>query len=337
MRYRPLVVVMGLLVLVGLLACASCGGVGGSTSAAPGPAVAATVPTATAEATGPPVIDGVQIFPANNPWNTDISTYPVDPNSAAYIASIGASTGLHPDFGTVWDGEPNGFSFVVVPGTQPLVPMVFDYASQSNPGPYPFPPNAPIEGGPNSTGDRHVLVIDKGTKTLYETWDSYHEKNGSWHCGSGAKFDLTSNKLRPNYWTSADAAGLPILPGLVKYNEVMVQGEIRHALRFTVQNTQRAFIHPATHYASSSTDPNLPPMGLRLRLKASYVIPSSYPACVQVILRALQKYGMFVADNGSNWFISVEHNMKWSDNDLHYITGVTGSNFEVVQTGPLIK
>jgi hypothetical protein len=324
MRYRLVGLLLGLVVL---LAGASCGGSG---TAAPGD-------LATPAAVGPPTIGGVQIFPADNPWNTDISHYPVNPNSAAYIASIGAGTGLHPDFGTVWDGAPIGMSFIVVPGTQPLVPMVFDYASQSDPGPYPFPPNAPIEGGANSTGDRHVLVLDKGTKTLYETWDSHHLANGSWHCGSGAKFDLTSNKLRPDGWTSADAAGLPILPGLVRYNEVMVQGAIHHALRFTVQNTQRAFIHPATHYASSSTNPNLPPMGLRLRLKASYVIPANYPACVKVILRALKQYGMIVADNGSNWFLSGEHNMKWSDSDLHYLSSVTGSNFEVVQTGPLIK
>jgi hypothetical protein len=330
MAGRPVaLVLMGMLAVVGLLASVSCGGSGSAAPAAGDPAQA--------EAVGPAVIDGVAIFPATNPWNTDISAYPVHPNSAAYLASIGATGHLHPDFGTVWNGAPIGMAFIVVPATQPLVPMVFGYASQSDPGPYPFPPNAPIEGGPASTGDRHVLVLDPAHKLLYETWSSYRQKNGSWHCGSGAKFDLTSNKLRPDYWTSADAAGLPILPGLVRYNEVMLSGEIRHALRFTVQNTQRAFIHPATHYASSSTNPNLPPMGLRLRLKASYVIPPTYPACAQVILRALKKYGMIVADNGSNWFLSGEHSMKWSDDDLGYLKNVPGSAFEVVYTGPLIK
>ena len=330
MRDRRLALLLvTLLALASLFVATSCGG-GGTNAPAPEPTVtAANVP-------GVPAIGGVQIFPANNPWNTDISHYRLDPHSAAYINSIGAGTGLHPDFGTVWEGVPIGMSFLVVPGTQKKVRMVFDDPSQSDPGPYPFPANAPIEGGATSTGDRHVLVLDTGNKILYETWSSYPQANGSWHCGSGAKFDLTRNKLRPDYWTSADAAGLPILPGLVRYDEVQA-GAIHHALRFTVQHTQQAFIHPATHYASSITDPTVPPMGLRLRLKASYVIPSNYPACAKVVLQALKKYGMIVADNGSNWFISGEHNMKWSDDNLGYLKLVAGSNFEAVYTGPIIK
>jgi hypothetical protein len=284
---------------------------------------------------GPPVIAGCQIFPADNPWNTDISGYPLHPNSAAYINSIGATGHLHPDFGTFWEGAPIGFPFMVVAGTQAKVPMTFDYADESDPGPYPFPPNAPIEGGAGSDGDRHVLVLDKDHKVLYETWDSHPQADGSWHCGSGAKFDLTSNALRPDYWTSADAAGLPILPGLVRYDEVMA-GEIRHAVRFTAPHTQRGFIHPATHYASSSTDPTLPPMGLRLRLKAGFDL-STYPAHVQTILRALKKYGMILADNGSSWFISGEHNPGWNDDELGTIKTVPGSAFEAVNTGPIIK
>ncbi len=327
MRHVFLAPTRGPLCLLALVLSVSCGG--GGPTAAPEP------PDGMPGPDSPPMIAGCPIFPADNPWNTDISGYPVHPNSATYIASIGAARRLHPDFGTFWEGRPIGIPFVVVPGTQPKVPMVFDYAGESDPGPYPIPPNPPIEGGTDAEGDRHILVLDKDNRLLYETWDSHPMAGGGWHCGSGAKFDLTSNALRPDYWTSADAAGLPILPGLVRYDEVMA-GEIRHALRFTAQRTQRGFIHPATHFASASTDPSLPPMGLRLRLKAGYDI-STYPARMQVILRALKKYGMILADNGSNWFITGEHHTGWNDEELNTLKAVPGNAFEAVDTGQIIK
>ena len=274
-----------------------------------------------------------RLFPATNAWNTDISQYPLHPLSGNFIASIGSLTSLHPDFGTVWNGAPNGIPYVVVPGNQPLVPVSFDYADESDPGPYPIPPDAPIEGGAGSTGDRHILILDPAHLKLYELYDAQN-LGSSWHAGSGAVFDLTSNALRPDRWTSADAAGLPMLPGLVRYDEVAA-GVIDHALRFTVSSTQRGFIHPATHYASSNTDPSLPPMGLRLRLKASYDI-SGFPASVQVILRALKKYGMIVADNGTSWYISGAPDPRWSDDELHTLSQVPGSAFEAVYTGSTI-
>ena len=274
-----------------------------------------------------------QLFPADNPWNTDISGYPVHPLSSQFIASIGAGGHLHPDFGTVWDGAPNGIPYIVVAGDQARVPVNFYYPSESDPGPYPIPADAPIEGGPSSTGDRHVIILDATHRMLYELYDA-HPAGDHWEAGSGAIFDLTSNALRPEGWTSADAAGLPMLPGLVRYDEV-ASGEITHALRFTVDETQEAYIHPATHYASSDTNTSLPPMGLRLRLRAGYDI-SGFPAEVQVILRALKKYGMIVADNGSSWYISGAPDPRWSDDELHMLSQVPGSAFEAVYTGPTI-
>src|SRR5579871_23881 len=244
---------------------------------------------------------GARPFPNDNPWNADISAMPVDPNSKNLIASIGLTTGLHPDFGSgLWNGAPIGIPYVVVPGTQAPIPVSFTWASESDPGPYPIPADAPIEGGPNSTGDRHVLIIDRDNWKLYEMFYAWPNADFSaWTAGSGALFDLNSNALRPKYWTSADAAGLPIFPGLVRYDEVYGQGAILHALRFTVRHTRRAFVSPARHWASSLTSSNLPPMGMRVRLKASFDI-TGFPYPVQVILTALKKYGMFVADNGSN-------------------------------------
>ena len=274
-----------------------------------------------------------RLFPADNPWNTDVSGYPVHPLSSQFIASIGASGPLPPDFGTVWDGAPNGIPYIVVAGDQARVPVNFSYADESDPGPYPIPADAPIEGGPSSSGDRHVIILDATHRMLYELYDA-HPAGDHWEAGSGAIFDLTSNALRPEGWTSADAAGLPMLPGLVRYDEV-ASGEITHALRFTVDETQQAYIHPATHYASSDTNTNLPPMGLRLRLRADYDI-SGFPAKVQVILRALKKYGMIVADNGSSWYISGAPDPRWSDDELHTLSEVPGSAFEAVYTGPTI-
>jgi hypothetical protein len=283
-----------------------------------------TDPVAPASTTGSarlPTVAGCQVFPADNPWNRDVSGDPVDPRSDAYIASIGASTFLHPDFGA----DPTyGIPWTSVPGTQPRVPMSFEFDDESDPGPYPFPPDAPVEAG----GDRHVLVVDRDACRLYETFDSGYVGPG-WRCGSGAVFDLRSNALRPDGWTSADAAGLPILPGLVRREEVLA-GEIRHALRFTVRRTQRGYVHPATHFASSNADPNLPPMGLRVRLKASYDV-SRFSGPARVILTALARYGMFVADNGSDWFISGETSTAWNDAELEQLKTVPGSAFEVVR------
>jgi hypothetical protein len=282
---------------------------------------------------GSGALDGRQLFPADNAWNTDIAAQPVDPNSAALIASCGATSPLHPDFGTVYDGAPNGIPYVVVHGTQPLVPVSFGYADQSDPGPYPIPSYAPIEGGPSGTGDRHVLVVDVDHWMLYEMWDATPVDGGtSWTAGSGAVFNLASDSLRPAGWTSADAAGLPILPGLVRYDEVVLHGSIAHALRFTCPTTREGYVAPARHYASSDTSSSLPPMGMRVRLKASVDI-SGFPPHVQVILRALQTYGMFVADNGSAFFVSGAPDPRWNDSELHTMTQLQGSDFEVVLMG----
>jgi hypothetical protein len=279
---------------------------------------------------GGPTIAGCPVFPADNAWNTDISNAPVDPNSANYINSMGAGTGMHPDFGT----NPNyGIPFIVVPGTQPKVPITFRYADESDPGPYPIPDNAPIEGGAGSTGDRHILVIDSGACYLYEVWASAGGP-GNWSGGSGAIWHLNVDWTRPAGWTSADAAGLPVFPGLVRYDEVAA-GAINHALRFTVNNTQHGYVAPASHFASSNTDPNTPPMGLRVRLKASVNI-SGYPASVQVILTALKRYGMIVADNGSDWYISGASDSRFNDDELRTIGNIHGSDFEVIQHGPIV-
>jgi hypothetical protein len=282
-------------------------------------------------------LQGKRIFPTDNPWNQEISNFPVDPNSANLIASIGLDAVLHPDFGTVWNGAPNGIPYVVVSGTQPLVPVTFrSYGGESDPGPYPVPRNAPIEGGPNGTGDRHVLVIDRDRWKLYEMFSAAPVSNGgSWLAGSGAVFDLDSNALRPAGWTSADAAGLPIFPGLVRYDEVFEQREIKHALRFTVPRSRRAYVFPARHFASGDPNPDLPPMGMRVRLKASFDI-SKYSLANQVILRALKRYGMFVADNGPGWFLSGAPDPRWSNDDLGMLKTIKGSNFEVVRMGKIV-
>jgi hypothetical protein len=271
------------------------------------------------------------IFPADNPWNRDISREPVDPNSQALVKSIGLEKPLHPDFGTTYNGAPNGIPFVVVGAAQPRVPVQFQYKDESDPGPYPIPPDAPVEGGPAGKGDRHVIVIDRDAWKLYELWAAHPAPDGkSWRAGSGAIFDLSSNKLRPAGWTSADAAGLPVFPGLVRYDEVVEKKAILHALRFTCVRTRRAYIPPATHFASRLTDANLPPMGMRVRLRADFDI-SKFPASAQVILTALKKYGMFVADNGSDWFLSGAPDLRWNDDDLNALKRVKGRDFEVIR------
>ncbi|HKY99456.1 MAG TPA: hypothetical protein VJL35_16510 [Gemmatimonadaceae bacterium] len=281
-------------------------------------------------------ITGRRMFPADNPWNRDVSADAVDPASDILIATCGANAQLHPDFGTTWDGGPIGIPFVVVGGSQPRVPVTFDYDDESDPGPYPIPPDAPIEGGSSSNGDRHVLIVDADNWKLYELFDAHPVNGGTrWTAGSGAIFDLSSNALRPAGWTSADAAGLPILPGLVRYDEVVEQKEIRHALRFTCPTTRRAYVPPARHFASSRTDASQPPMGMRVRLKSSVDI-SGFPASVQVILRAMKTYGMFLADNGSSFYVSGAHDMRWNDEELGAMKQLHGRDFEVVKMGTIV-
>jgi len=297
------------------------------------------LPLITRPGTPPPQIAGCDIFPGDNIWNTPIDTLPVHPNSANYISTIGASSGLHADFGSgVWppsSNSPIGIPYVDVPGSQPDVPITFvSWPDESDPGPYPIPPNAPIEGGPDAVGDRHVLVLDRDNCILYEMFDAFPQGNGSWEAANGAVYDLSSHDLRPDGWTSGDAAGLPILPGLVRYDEV-ASGEIRHAIRFTAPETQAAHIWPARHDASSNTGSNYPPMGLRLRLKANYDI-SGFPLEIQVILQAFKTYGIILADNGSAWYISGVPDERWDNDMLHEWDGITGSDFEVVDVSSLL-
>ena len=279
------------------------------------------------------MIENCPVFPADNPWNTDISGYPVHPNSEAFIASIGADKPLHEDFGTFYQGAPSGIPYVVVHEDQPMAPVTFEYADESDPGPYRIPDDAPIEGGPDAEGDRHVLAVDVDNGILYELFHAFKMEKG-WRASSGAIFDLKSNDLRPLGWTSADAAGLPIFPGLVRYDEVVEKGEINHALRFTVRRSQRGYILPGTHFASRSSDASLPPMGLRVRLKADFDI-SGMPKEAQVILTALKKYGMIVADNGGDWFISGAPDPRWNEEAVRAIRQVKGSDLEAVDTGPI--
>ena len=277
---------------------------------------------------------GKRVFPADNPWNTDISQAPVDPRSDALVANIGVEKHLHPDFGTVYKGMPLGIPYVVVPGDQPRKAVSFRYADESDHADYPIPDDAPIEGGGVAKGDRHVLVIDRDNWKLYELLGAYKASQG-WRASAGAIFDLSSNRLRPTGWTSTDAAGLPVFPGLVRYDEVVEQKVIPHALRFTVRRSRRGYVHPARHFASRSNDPNLPPMGMRVRLKADYDI-SKFPASAQVILTALKKYGMFVADNGGDWFLSGAPDSRWSDEELATLKRVHGKDFEVVKMDRIV-
>jgi hypothetical protein len=283
-------------------------------------ALAGPAPAATA-------LGGCPVFPTSNAWNRDISKLPVDPRSGAYIASINSGNRfLHADFG---GGGQYGIPYRVVPRTQPRVPIRFtDYGDESDPGPYPVPLNAPVENG----SDRHVLVLQRGTCRLFEMFNAQRSGAG-WAASSGAVFNLRSNRLRHETWTSADAAGLPILPGLARYDEVR-RGRIDHALRFTVQRTRRAFVWPARHFASSLTDPALPRMGERLRLKASVSL-AGLGSQARVVARALQTYGMLLADNGSNWYVSGAPNSRWNNDDLHTLGRLRGSDFEVVDASSL--
>jgi hypothetical protein len=327
------------LALILLAACAS-----GGTNAVPFVSSAATDLVGLTSSPQAPTVGGCQVFPTpTNPiegqawWNVDISNttaYPAYKNSAQIIASLPGN--LHPDFGH----EPYyGIPFNIVPANQKLVPIKFvNYASESNKGPYPIPAHPEIEGQPRyNTGDRHLLILQQGTCKLYEMWQAVAPggKYKTWSAANGATFSLASTKLRPNGWTSADAAGLPIMPALIKCDEVKA-GAINHALRVTFNNTDAAYIYPATHFAGD-TNPSLPPMGMRMRLKASYAIPAKWPAVDKIILTAMKKFGMFVADNGSNWYFQGQGGKEaacWNDNELDFLKTVPGSAFEAVATGP---
>jgi len=281
-------------------------------------------------------LNGFVPFPADSLWNKDISNSSVDPNSAAIINFIGPSIGLHPDFGAgEYAGSDIGIPYVIVDDTQSLVNINFTaYGDESDPGPMPIPATAPIEGDPNpGTGDRHVLVLDNSTCFLYELYSSYPNTDGTWNAASAAVWDLLADEQRPWTWTSADSAGLPIFPGLVRYDEVAA-GRIDHALRFTLAQSRAALTPPASHWAADSTNSLAAPMGMRLRLQASYDI-SGFPDSVQVILTALKKYGMIMADNGSSMYISGAPDDRWNNDDLHTISQVPASAFEVVQMDPV--
>ena len=274
------------------------------------------------------------VFPASNAWNQRVDKLPVAADSARILSSIGLDARLHADFGSgLYEGRPIGIPITVVGAGQSRTRVAFEYAAESDPGPYPIPANVAIEGGRNTDGDRHALIIDPNRCKLYELFALSPREGGGWRAGSGAIFDLRSNRLRPAGWTSADAAGLPILPGLARYDEV-ARGRIDHALRFTVSRTRRAYVHPARHFASSLTDPSLPPMGLRVRLEPGYPI-AGFPRQARIVLQALKDYGMLVADNGSDLFVSGAPHPRWSNEQLRTLQRVPGSAFEVVDTSRL--
>jgi hypothetical protein len=279
-------------------------------------------------ASAQPAIGSCPVFPANSVWNEPIDHLPVASNSATLVNTIGSGVTLHADFGSgLYAGAPIGIPFVTVAGSLTKYPVTFQYADESDPGPYAVPLNAPIEGGSQSTGDRHAIAVDTDNCILYELYSAYPQA-ASWQAGSGVIFDLKSNALRPAGWTSADAAGLPIFPGLVRYDEV-ASGVIRHAIRLTVPQTLDSYVWPARHYASSLTDPKYPAMGQRFRLRSSFNI-STYTADVQVVLQALKTYGMFVADNGSAWYISGAPDPRWNNDNLGTLRNIHGSDFEAV-------
>ena len=290
-------------------------------------------------------LNGAIPFPADNAWNSDISAAPVDPNSDNLIAAIGLARGLHPDFGAgLYEGAPMGIPYAVVAGSQPKVAIHFTQPwGENDPGPYPIPANAPVEGEkpaePGSGGDRHVIVIDRDNNRLYELYRAFPNPDGSWNADSAALFHLDSNIVRPGGqpgWTSADAAGLPIFPGLVRYDEAAA-GAIRHALRFTASQTRKAWVPPATHAASASTDPNRPPMGMRVRLRGGFQIPAGFSAPTRAILQAMKTYGMILADNGSNWYVSGAPDSRWDNDALNGELGqVKGADFEVVRMDGLV-
>jgi hypothetical protein len=300
-------------------------------------AAAAGLPAIAGDASSRPLPSAphCRIFPHDNHWNLRVDRLPLAPGSDEIVRSIGLDSSLHADFGSgLYEGRPIGIPYTTVSRRQRRVPVSFEYAEESDRGPYPIPRDAPIEGGRRAGGDRHVIVVDRDRCRLYELFAAYASAGGrSWRAGSGATWSLRSNRLRARGWTSADAAGLAILPGLARYDEVR-RGEIDHALRFTAPRTRRAFVYPARHFASDSDDPALPAMGQRLRLKPSFDL-SRFPRQSQVVLRALQRYGMILADNGAPWFISGAPHRGWDNDDLHSLGQVRGSDFEVVDTNRL--
>jgi hypothetical protein len=300
-------------------------------------AAAAIAAAALSPASGRPLAGArsCPVFPRDNPWNRRVDRLPVAASSAAIVRSIGLDAPLHPDFGSGrYQGSPIGIPYAAVSRRQRRLPVRFTYADESDRGPYPIPPNVPIEGGRRSRGDRHVVVVDRDRCRLYELYAAYPEHGGrSWRAGSGAIWSLRSNRLRPRGWTSADAAGLPILPGLARYEELRAGG-IDHALRFTAPETRRAFVYPARHFASDSSDPSLPAMGQRLRLRAGFDVRPFSPQA-RAVLRALKRYGMILGDNGAPWFVGGAPSRGWDNDDLHSLTRVKGRDFEVVDASRL--
>jgi hypothetical protein len=296
---------------------------------------AATIATPSLVGAHPlPGAPACSVFPANNPWNQRVDRLPVARDSSRLIASIGLGAPVHPDFGTVYAGAPNGIPFAVVGNRTHWAPVRFTYSDESDPGRYPLPRGVPIEGGPNASGDRHVIVVERKTCQDYELFDAHPHAGGAyWTAGSGAIFNLRSDHLRRAGWTSADAAGLPILPGLARYDEV-ARGSIDHALRFTARCTAARYVYPARHEAATCGSGFYPPMGLRVRLKAS-VNTSGLPYQARVVAVALKRYGLILADNGSPWYISGAPNPRWSDDQLHQLDRLSGSDFEVVDTSSL--
>ena len=281
--------------------------------------------------TSGPSVSGVPVFPPDHIWNTRVDSLPVDSRSAEYVGTIGSTAYLHADFGSgLYEGNPIGIPYNIVNGSQEKKTVHFEYADESDSGPYPIPDNPFIEGG----SDHHMIIIDRDAKILYELYAAEKQADGSWTAGSGAVFNLSDYTLRPSGWTSADAAGLAILPGLVRYDEVD-PGEINHALRFTAPSTRRAYIWPARHYASSIIDPAYPPMGQRFRLKSSFNT-SGYPYQAQIVLEALKKYGMILSDNGAPWYITGAPDEQWNNDALHTLHQLKGSDFEAVDSSSLI-
>jgi hypothetical protein len=280
-------------------------------------------------------LNGFVPFPASSLWNQDISSAPVDSNSAAIINLIGGSTPVHPDFGAgLYNNSIMGIPYVVVGAGQAPVTINFTaYGDESDPGPMPIPPNAPIEGDPNPNGDMHVLVIDQNQCWIYELYNGSPAGGGAWNAGSAAVWDMLASEQRPYTWTSADAAGLPIFPGLLRYDEVAA-GSIPHAIRFTLQQSRAAFTPPASHWAANSTDPNAAPMGMRMRLKSTFDT-SGFSQTNQVILQALKKYGIIMADNGSSMYLTGAPDDRWDNDDLHNLSSLTASDFEVMQMNPV--
>jgi hypothetical protein len=278
---------------------------------------------------------GIQLLPADSPWRKDISKAPVDPRSTRILQHVGLNTPLHPDFGGEWEGTLIGIPYVVVGKDQPKVPLQFLYAEESDKGPYPIPADAPIEGGPKAGSDRHVIALDRDTSMLYELFNAFPLGGAGWKADSGAIWDLSKSQVRPEGWTSADAAGLPILPGLVRYDEVVGKQAIEHALRFTMRKSRRAYVPPASHWASKDKDEALPPMGMRVRLKADYDISGFSPE-VKVILVALKKYGMFLADNGGDFHVSGSHDKRWNADTMRQLKRVLAKDLEVVEMKGLV-